>query len=65
MFSYLPLVLRNAARNRRRTALTVASVAVSLGLLGLPQGQVLPEWIAAAAPASFQSNPQLSSEAQL
>ena len=35
MFSYLPLVLRNAVRNRRRTALTVASVAVSLGLLGV------------------------------
>jgi len=35
MFSYLPLVLRNAVRNRRRTALTVASVAVSLCLLGV------------------------------
>jgi putative ABC transport system permease protein len=35
MFSYLPLVLRNALRNRRRTALTVASVAVSLCLLGV------------------------------
>lgn len=31
----------------------------------LPQGQVLPEWTAVAAPASFQSNPQLGSEAQL
>lgn len=31
----------------------------------LPQGQVLPEWTAVAAPASFRSNPQLSSEAQL
>jgi putative ABC transport system permease protein len=35
MFAYLPLVLRNAVRNRRRTALTVASVAVSLCLLGV------------------------------
>jgi putative ABC transport system permease protein len=35
MFSYLPLVLINAVRNRRRTALTVASVAVSLCLLGV------------------------------
>lgn len=35
MFSYLPLVLRNALRNRRRSALTVASVAVSLCLLGV------------------------------
>lgn len=31
----------------------------------LPQGHALPEWTAVAAPASFQSNPQLSSEAQL
>jgi putative ABC transport system permease protein len=35
MMSYLPLVLRNAVRNRRRSALTVASVAVSLCLLGV------------------------------
>jgi putative ABC transport system permease protein len=35
MISYLPLVLRNTFRNRRRSALTVASVAVSLCLLGV------------------------------
>jgi putative ABC transport system permease protein len=35
MVSYLPLVFRNAMRNRRRSALTVASVAVSLCLLGV------------------------------
>ncbi len=35
MFSYLPLVFRNALRNRRRSALTIASVAVSLCLLGV------------------------------
>jgi putative ABC transport system permease protein len=35
MFSYLPLVLRNTFRNRRRSSLTVASVAVSLCLLGV------------------------------
>ena len=35
MTSYLSLVLRNAFRNRRRSALTVASVAVSLCLLGV------------------------------
>lgn len=34
------------------------------GLL-LPEGQLPQDWIAAGAPASFQSNPQLSSEAQL
>lgn len=35
MTSYLPLVLRNTLRNRRRSTLTVASVAVSLCLLGV------------------------------
>jgi putative ABC transport system permease protein len=35
MLSYLPLVLRNTLRNPRRSSLTVASVAVSLCLLGV------------------------------
>lgn len=35
MISYTALVVRNALRNRRRSGLTVASLAVSLGLLGL------------------------------
>jgi putative ABC transport system permease protein len=35
MVRLLPLVLRNVLRNRRRTLLTVASTAVSLGLLAL------------------------------
>lgn len=35
MRSYLSLVFRNALRNRRRSALTLASVAVSLCLLGV------------------------------
>lgn len=34
MSSYLPLILRNTLRNRRRTTLTIASVAVSFCLLG-------------------------------
>src|SRR5437867_3029766 len=34
MVSYLQLVLRNTLRSRRRTALTVASVAAFLCLLG-------------------------------
>jgi putative ABC transport system permease protein len=33
--SYLPLIARNTFRNRRRTALTVASVAVSICLIGV------------------------------
>jgi putative ABC transport system permease protein len=35
MKSYLPLIFRNAVRNRRRSLLTLASVAVSLCLLGV------------------------------
>ena len=35
MTSYIPLILRNTLRNRRRSALTVASMAVSLCLLGV------------------------------
>jgi putative ABC transport system permease protein len=35
MFRYLPLVTRNAWRNRRRTVLTILSVAASLSLLGI------------------------------
>lgn len=34
MIRYLPLVVKNAIRNRRRTALTLVSVATSLCLLG-------------------------------
>jgi putative ABC transport system permease protein len=35
MFRFLPLVLRNSWRNRRRTFLTVASITVSMCLLGV------------------------------
>src|ERR1041385_6948651 len=35
MARYLPLVLKNCWRNRRRTVLTVASIAVSMCLLGV------------------------------
>jgi putative ABC transport system permease protein len=35
MISYMPLIVRNTLRNRRRTALTLASLAVSLCLLGV------------------------------
>ena len=35
MFRYLPLVLKNAWRNKRRTLLTVASIGVSMCLLGV------------------------------
>src|SRR6476661_3676943 len=35
MLRYLPLVSKNAWRNRRRTVLTILSVAASLSLLGI------------------------------
>jgi putative ABC transport system permease protein len=35
MFRYLPLILKNCWRNRRRTFLTIASVSVSMCLLGV------------------------------
>src|SRR5258706_10768119 len=35
MFRYLPLVAKNCWRNRRRTALTIFSIAASLSLLGI------------------------------
>jgi putative ABC transport system permease protein len=35
MFRYLPLVLKNSWRNRRRTTLTIASIGVSMCLLGV------------------------------
>lgn len=35
MFRYLPLILRNSWRNRRRTILTIASIGVSMCLLGV------------------------------
>ena len=35
MFRYLPLVLKNSWRNKRRTILTVASIGISMCLLGV------------------------------
>src|SRR5437870_254486 len=35
MLRYVPLVLKNAWRNRRRTVLTILSIAASLSLLGI------------------------------
>lgn len=35
IFRYLPLMIKNSLRNRRRSALTIASVAISLCLLGV------------------------------
>src|SRR3954453_7609723 len=35
MFRYLPLILKNCWRNRRRTFLTIASISISMCLLGV------------------------------
>ena len=35
MFRYLSLIFKNSLRNRRRSILTIASIAVSLCILGL------------------------------
>src|SRR5215468_2002727 len=35
MFRYLPLILKNCWRNRRRTVLTIISIGVSMCLLGV------------------------------
>ena len=35
MLRYLPLILKNCWRNRRRTILTIASIGVSMCLLGV------------------------------
>ena len=35
MLAYLPLILKNCWRNRRRTSLTIASIGVSMCLLGV------------------------------
>lgn len=35
MFRYLPLILKNCWRNRRRTLLTIASIGISMCLLGV------------------------------
>src|SRR6516162_3847116 len=48
MFRYLPLVLKNCWRNRRRTILTVASVGISMCLLGV---------VVAMYQAFYMSNP--------
>ena len=35
MFRFLPFVFKNSLRNRRRSLLTVLSIAASLGMLGV------------------------------
>ena len=48
---YLPLILKNSLRNRRRSVLTIASLAVSLCLLGVVGALYTVLYIRDAAPA--------------
>src|SRR5215475_9182517 len=48
---YLPLILKNSVRNRRRSVLTIASLAVSLCLLGVVGALYTALYIRDAAPA--------------
>ena len=50
MFRYLPLILKNAWRNRRRTLLTVLSIGASLCLLGVLMAVYKAFYLGEAAP---------------
>jgi putative ABC transport system permease protein len=56
MHRFLPLILKNSWRNRRRTVLTIASIAVSMCLLGV---------VVAMYNAFYLSNPEDSEGARL
>ncbi|HXB68821.1 MAG TPA: FtsX-like permease family protein [Candidatus Acidoferrales bacterium] len=50
MFRYLPLILKNCWRNRRRTLLTIASIGVSMCLLGVMIAMFHAMYLSDAAP---------------
>jgi putative ABC transport system permease protein len=51
MLRYLPLIFKNSLRNRRRSALTIGSIAVSLCLLGLLMAMYRALFLADATPS--------------
>lgn len=51
MFRFLPLILKNSLRNRRRSILTIGSIAVSLCLLGVLFAMYRVLFLAEATPA--------------
>src|SRR5262245_40849155 len=51
MLKYFPLVAKNAWRNRRRTVLTVLSIAASLSLLGILMAIYAAFYVSEAPPA--------------
>jgi putative ABC transport system permease protein len=50
MYRYLPLILKNCWRNRRRTILTVLSIAVSMCLLGVMMAMYNAFYVSEASP---------------
>ena len=50
MFRYLPLIVKNAWRNRRRTILTISSIGASLCLLGVLMAVYKAFYVGEAAP---------------
>ena len=54
MFRYLPLILKNCWRNRRRTILTIASIGVSMCLLGVMAALYHAFYLSDPSPASAQ-----------
>ena len=52
MFRYLPLILKNCWRNRRRTLLTIASIGVSMCLLGVMAALYHAFYLSDPSPAS-------------
>ena len=50
MLRYLPLILKNCWRNRRRTLLTIASIGVSMCLLGVMMSMYHAFYLSAPAP---------------
>jgi putative ABC transport system permease protein len=51
MFRYLPLMIKNSLRNRRRSVLTIGSIAVSLCILGVLFAMYRALFLAEATPA--------------
>ncbi len=51
MFRYLPLIIKNSLRNRRRSVLTIGSIAVSLCILGVLFAMYRALFLAEATPA--------------
>src|ERR1041385_418912 len=50
MFRYIPLILKNSWRNRRRTLLTIASIGISMCLLGVMISMYHAFYLSAPAP---------------